>query len=84
MFGRTIIRKAMKSSTLDVKIKLINVILTKLHGSEVNPKKYAGTNQMKFNFTRSRFRITPGAVVFEIIATPSRLLPSGMALVILH
>ena len=33
------IRKAIRSSTLCVTIKLINVILTKLHGSEVCPKK---------------------------------------------
>ena len=35
-----------------MKIKPINAILTKLHCSEVCPKKYAFTKLMKFNFIR--------------------------------
>ena len=65
VFGRTTIRKAIKSSTLYVKIKLVSVILTKLHDSEVCPKKWADTNQTKFNFIQSRVRITPDAGIFS-------------------
>ena len=51
---------------MHMKIKLINRILTKLHGSEVRPKKWAYTNHMKFNFIRNRVRITPDAVIYGV------------------
>ena len=42
----------MKCSILYVKIKPVNVILTKFCLSEICPKKYAFTKLLKFNFIR--------------------------------